>query len=73
VIADRVDAFGRAVAAAFPPGAAVSVAAATLPRRGALVRCLAPAAPLLLDAIDRVWATARREVLALPPLALRKP
>jgi len=73
VVADDVDAFRRDVAARFPTGADVAVAAGVLPRRGALVRCLAPSAPLLLDALDVLWAAARREILALPPLALRKP
>ena len=73
VVADDVEAFRRAVAARFPPGGDLAIAAGVLPRRGALVRCLAPSAPLLLDAIDVLWVAARREVLALPPLALRKP
>ena len=73
VVADDVEAFRRDVASRFPPGADVAVAAGVLPRRGALVRCLAPSAPLLLDALDVLWAAARREILALPPLALRKP
>ena len=73
VIAADVDAFRRRVAARFPAGGEVSAAAGALPRRGALVRCLAPSAPALLDAIDALWTVARREVLGLPPLALRKP
>ena len=73
VVADDVEAFRREVAAGFPAGAEVVVAAGALPRRGALVRCLAPGAPALLDALDRLWAAARRHVLGLPPLALRKP
>ena len=73
VVADDVEAFRRGVAARFPAGGEVAVAAGSLPRRGTLVRCLAPSAPLLLDAVDALWAVARREVLGLPPLALRKP
>ena len=73
VIADDVDAFRRAVAERFGAGGDVAVAAAALPRRGALVRCLAPSAPMLLDALATLWSTARHEVLDLPPLALRKP
>ena len=73
VVADDVEAFRRDVAARFPAGGDVTVATGSLPRRGALVRCLAPSAPRLLDALDALWATARREILALPPLALRKP
>jgi hypothetical protein len=43
-----------------------------LPRRGALVRCLAPTAPALVDAIEGCWRLARRALLGLPALALRK-
>lgn len=49
------------------------VAAAPLPRGGLAVRVLAPTAPALADGIDRIWAAARRTLLGLPPLALRKP
>jgi urease accessory protein len=73
VVAADVDAFRRDVAARFPPGGDVLVAAAALPRRGAIVRCLAPTAPTVLDAIDRLWASARHHDLRLPPLCLRKP
>jgi urease accessory protein len=73
VIAEDVDAFRRGVTARFPPGGEVLAAAGSLPRRGALVRCLAPSAPALLGALDALWAAARRDVLALPALALRKP
>ena len=48
------------------------VGVGVLPRRGAVVRCLAVAAPALTRAIDAVWTAARRDVLGLPPLALRK-
>jgi urease accessory protein len=72
VIASDVAAFRRAVAARFPAGGETLAAAGSLPRRGVLVRCLAPSAPALLDAIDALWAAARRHVLGLPPLALRK-
>ena len=72
VVTDDVEAFRRAVAARFPAGGEVAVAAGSLPRRGALVRCLAPSAPALLDAVAALWATARRAVVGLPPLALRK-
>lgn len=51
----------------------VDVGAACLARRGALVRCLAANAPALARTLDAVWASARRRVLGLPPLALRKP
>jgi urease accessory protein len=52
------------------PGAAVGVG--TLARGGGVVRVLAASAPALLDALDRVWGLARRAVLGLAPLALRK-
>ena len=47
-------------------------AAARLPRRGALIRCLAADAPALSDALAAIWALARRTLWRLPPLALRK-
>ena len=52
------------------PGACLG--AAVLPRRGALVRCLARNAPALVEAVERCWNLARAAVLARPPLALRK-
>jgi urease accessory protein len=51
----------------------MTAAAARLPRRGVLVRCLARGAPALTDGLEAIWALARRRVLGLPPLALRKP
>ena len=51
---------------------APSLGVAVLPRRGVLVRCLAPSAPVLLAAIDECWRLARGALLGLPPLALRK-
>jgi urease accessory protein UreH len=48
------------------------VGGARLARRGALVRCLAAAAPSLADVLDAVWRLARRRLLRMPPLALRK-
>lgn len=72
VVAEDVASFRRAVDARFSGHQAVAVAAGMLPRRGALVRCLAASASALLDTVDAVWALARQEVLGLPPLALRK-
>jgi len=46
---------------------------APLVRGGALVRCLAASAPALTGLLDALWAAARRELLGLPPLRLRKP
>jgi urease accessory protein len=59
------------------PGALEGIAGATaaparLPRRGALIRCLAADAPALSDALAAIWALARRTLWGLPPLALRK-
>ncbi|HEV8585708.1 MAG TPA: urease accessory protein UreD [Methylomirabilota bacterium] len=72
VIADTgVAAFADDVAALTAPDA--DVGAGLLPRRGALVRCLAADAPALARVLDGVWAAARRRVLGLAPLALRKP
>jgi urease accessory protein len=51
---------------------AVRVGVARLARRGALVRCLAPGAPELADVLEGCWGVARRALLGLPPLALRK-
>jgi urease accessory protein len=73
VVAEDVEPLRRAVAAGFPPGGDVVAAAGSLGRRGALIRCLAPTAPALLEAVGGLWASARRHALALPPLALRKP
>ena len=46
---------------------------AALPRRGAVVRCLASGAPALTEALAALWAAARGELLGLPALCLRKP
>ncbi len=54
-------------------GADAEVGAGLLPRRGALVRCLAADAPALGRVLDGIWAAARRRVLGLAPLRLRKP
>jgi urease accessory protein len=51
----------------------VDVGAACLARRGVVVRCLAANAPALARTLDAIWASARRRVLGLSPLALRKP
>jgi urease accessory protein len=52
--------------------AGATAAVARLPRRGALIRCLAADAPALTEALAVIWALARRAVWGLPPLALRK-
>jgi urease accessory protein len=66
-----LDAFIADLPDALPMDAA-TVGAARLPRRGALVRCLAPDAPALSAALDSVWTLARAHLLDLPPLRLRK-
>ena len=73
VVADDVEGFRREATRAFPVGGDVVAAAGVLPRRGAIVRCLAPSAPAMLATLGALWAAARRHVLGLPPLALRKP
>jgi len=73
VVADDVEGFRREVTQRFPTGGDVAAAAGVLPRRGAIVRCLAPSAPALLGALDVLWAAARQHILGLPPLLLRKP
>lgn len=49
-----------------------TAAAARLTRRGILIRCLAAAAPALVDGLEAIWTLARRRVLGRPALALRK-
>lgn len=72
VVADAgIEAFAER-ADAVDGGGTAEVGVAVLPRRGAVVRCLAADAPALGHAIESVWNAARCEVLRLPPLALRK-
>jgi urease accessory protein len=59
---------GAAVAGC--PG--VRAAGGILPRRGAVIRCLAESAAALGDALERAWGAARQRLLDCPPLALRK-
>jgi urease accessory protein len=66
------DSFAAEVAEVVADGDGVRLGVALLPRRGALVRCLAPTAPALVDAIEGCWRLARRALLGLPALALRK-
>jgi urease accessory protein len=66
-----LDAFIADLPGALPTRAA-TVGAARLPRRGALVRCLATDAPALSMALETVWTLARARLLGLPPLGLRK-
>ena len=63
-----LEAFGRRLSAR----AGSSLAVGALPRGGALVRCLAPDAPTLGEAIQVTWDAARRELLGRPAPALRK-
>jgi urease accessory protein len=57
---------------ALPDRAAAVMGVARLPRRGALVRCLAGDAPSLSEALHTVWTVARARLLGLSPLSLRK-
>jgi urease accessory protein len=53
--------------------AGVAVAGGALPRGGGIIlRCLAATAPLLGESTERLWAAARRQVLGVAPLLLRK-
>jgi urease accessory protein len=73
VVADAgIDAFLAELPDRVAAIAGAATGAARLPRRGALVRCLAADAPALTDALLATWALARRCVLGRPPLALRK-
>jgi urease accessory protein len=67
-----VDDFLEALPLLTPAGGGAALGAARLPRRGALVRCLARGAPELTTAVHAVWTLVRRVVLGAPPLALRK-
>ncbi len=67
-----LDDFVADLPAALAPVPGAIAGAARLPRRGALVRCLAADAPALADALASIWALARRRLLGLPPLGLRK-
>ena len=64
---------GPAMKAALSDAAGVRHAMARLGDGGAMVRCLAPTAPALLDALGALWSAARGTLLGLPALALRKP
>ena len=74
VVADHgLDAFAAAAGRLVAGVAGATTGVGLLPRRGAVVRCLAASAPALTQTLDGLWAAARREVLGRPPLALRKP
>lgn len=73
VAGDGLEKFEETVGSALGPGSGVEAGVAILPRRGALVRCLAPSAPVLTAAIDAIWSAARGRVLGAPVLVLRKP
>lgn len=63
----------EAVAEAMGSRPEATVGVGALPRRGVVVRCLAPSAPALTEALDAVWSASRRAALGAPALALRKP
>lgn len=73
VIADAgLDGFVADLPGAVAALEGATAAAARLPRRGALVRCLASTAPAFVDALAAVWAVARDRLLGRSPLLLRK-
>jgi urease accessory protein UreH len=73
VIAEAgLDAIVADLAGALAGIAGATAALARLPRRGALIRCLAADAPALSDALAAIWTLARRTLWGMPPLALRK-
>jgi urease accessory protein len=55
-----------------PTRAGCSMGVSELRRGGAIVRLLAATAPVLADALEQIWAVARRELLGRGPLAVRK-
>jgi urease accessory protein len=67
-----VEPLRRAVADALVDAEGVTSGVGVLARGGVAVRVLAGRAPDLTDALDRLWAAARRALLGLSPLALRK-
>ncbi len=73
VVADRgLAAFAAAARPLLAGAEGATGGVGLLPRRGAVVRCLASSAPALTDLLDALWAVARRDILGLPALALRK-
>ena len=72
--APTVEPLRKAATRALSESEGVAGGVGTLARGGGIaVRLLASRAPALTDAVDRVWAAARAELLGLPPLGLRKP
>jgi urease accessory protein len=67
-----LDRFHAATVAAFEGREDATVAVGALRRRGLVARCLAVDAPALVDSIQALWDLARRTVLGLSPLPLRK-
>ena len=65
VVADTgLEPFLAALPAALATIHGARAGAAPLPRRGALVRCLAASAPALTDVLDAMWTAACRTALA---------
>jgi len=62
----------EACASAIAGSTGVRAAGGALARKGAVIRCLAASATGLGEALGTVWAVARRRVLGVPPLELRK-
>jgi urease accessory protein len=72
VIVDEVDDACEAVRAAVAAPGGVRAAVARLPRRGLLVRCLAPDAPALESTIRGLWNAVRPAALGARAVDLRK-
>ena len=73
LVADRgLDAFAEGARRVLDRAEGATAGVGLLPRRGAVVRCLASSAQALTDLLDALWAVARRDILGLPALALRK-
>ena len=74
VVAGRgLDALAEEVPRLAAAAAGARAAGGRLDAGALVVRCLAPSAPVLLDALGRLWDATRKLVVGAPPLALRKP
>ncbi len=70
VVAGRgLDALAEEVPAWRPPPPASWAAGGRLDAGALVVRCLAPSAPVLLDALGRLWDATRKLVVGAPPRA----
>ena len=68
-----IDTLDAALAATLAsPASGVTAGVTALARGGVVARILAPSAPALQRAVEASWATCRRHLWGLSPLALRK-